>query len=211
MSDDTHAAILGSVAGYYERQLAKHGPTSRGVDWKDDASQTLRFEVLAELCPDLLDASVLDFGCGVGALLSFLETRGFRGSYHGFDISSEMIDAARASHPGPAGTWSTELPAGREFDYVIASGLFNVRLEHSAEAWEAYVTVTLDRMMGLAGRGMAFNFLTGFSDAEFMRADLYYADPGRWLNHCLSHYGRRVRLEHDYPLYEFSVYVEAER
>ena len=41
-ASNEHASILAAVADYYDAALARHGPTARGVDWKDDASHRLR-------------------------------------------------------------------------------------------------------------------------------------------------------------------------
>jgi hypothetical protein len=40
-----------------------------------------------------------------------------------------------------------------------------------------------------------------------MRADLYYADPLFFFEHCRQRFSRRVALLHDYPLYEFTILV----
>ena len=46
--------------------------------------------------------SLIDFGCGYGALLDYLGAVGRRVAYRGFDISEAMIQAARARHAGVA-------------------------------------------------------------------------------------------------------------
>ena len=95
----------------------------------------------------------------------------------------------------------------RAADYTIASGIFNVKLDVGEERWVAYVLDTLDRMRELSTRGFGFNMLTRHCDRPLMRPDLYYADPGFYLSHCLNRFSRRVMLLHDYPLYEFTVLV----
>src|SRR6185295_2880621 len=72
--------IVDAVVEYYETKLASFGTTARGVDWKDEASQTKRFEQLVRALglDERADRfSIVDFGCGYGALLSFLRRRGF--------------------------------------------------------------------------------------------------------------------------------------
>ena len=92
-------------------------------------------------------------------------------------------------------------------DYVVASGVFNVKLTAGSKAWEAYMHQTLDTMASLATRGFAFNALTSYSDSDKRRDDLYYADPRYWFDHCKRTYSRFVTLIHDYPLYEFTILV----
>ena len=66
--------ILGDVAQYYGDKLRQHGATPACVDWKDESSQILRFEQLLRVVYDPR-GSVIDFGCGFGALLGICAER----------------------------------------------------------------------------------------------------------------------------------------
>ena len=96
MANSSHQLIEAQVSKYYGKRLQDHGATPKGVDWKDEFSQTIRFEQLAQILSGDMAASVIDWGCGYGALLTFLRERGFTGAYVGLDISAQMITAARA-------------------------------------------------------------------------------------------------------------------
>ena len=98
----------------------------------------------------------------------------------------------------------------READYTVASGIFNVKLEASCTEWESYVLRTLETISRLSKRGFAFNVLTKYSDPEFLRPDLYYADPLFFFDCCKTKFSRFVSLLHDYPLYEFTLLVRKE-
>jgi hypothetical protein len=92
-------------------------------------------------------------------------------------------------------------------DYCIGSGLFNMKLETPQDEWEAYMLRTLDRLWELSTKGMSFNSLTSYSDADKMRPDLYYADP-RWLfDYCKTSLSKQVALLHDYGIYDFTILV----
>lgn len=198
------------VRDYYDRKLEAHGPTPAGVDWNSLASQQLRFAQLATLWGEERNASLLDFGCGYGALLPWLRARSFSGSYVGFDLSPEMTRAgsAAAADSGFAG-WrflsdrSSLTPA----DFVVASGIFNVRMDTCDADWHDYMFATIDQMAALALRGFAFNALTAYSDPDQQRKDLYYADPREIFDYCKRTHSPQVALLHDYPLYEFTILV----
>jgi SAM-dependent methyltransferase len=149
--------------------------------------------------------TVLDFGCGYGALVECLPDRS---AYVGYDISDEMVSAARARYPGVRFT-SSEADL-EPVDYVVASGIFNVKAGTGDAAWIDYVAATLERFDSLATGGFAFNMLTSYSDPPLMREDLYYADPLRWFDECKRRYARNVALLHDYGLYEFTIIVRKE-
>jgi len=91
--------------------------------------------------------------------------------------------------------------------FAVASGIFNVKLQHSVEQWRGYVLATIDSLDGLSTRGFAFNMLSTYSDPEKRRDDLFYADPCEMFDLCKRRFATRVALLHDYPLFEFTVIV----
>lgn len=202
MSSDS---ILAQVKEYYSEKIRTHGPTARGVDWNSAESQQLRFAQLLKLIDHDQAFTVNDFGCGYGALADYLRENAYNFRYTGFDISPEMTASAEELNPGLDFVWDKAgLP---EADYTFASGIFNVKLNTVDEDWKNYMLGVLDTINSLSKVGFAFNALTKYSDAEFMRADLYYADPLFFFDHCKTRYSRFVALLHDYQLYEFTILV----
>jgi hypothetical protein len=55
--------------------------------------------------------------------------------------------------------------------------------------------------------GFAFNVLTKYSDVEFMRKELYYADPCFLFDYCKRAFSKNVALLHDYNQYDFTLIV----
>lgn len=201
-------SILDNVRDYYTAKVLAHGATPRGVDWNSEASQVIRFEQLLRLVDPEKPGSIGDYGCGYGGLLDHLQARGITCEYRGFDISAEMIAEARRRHDGESDVVFTECEEDLDgTDYIVASGIFNVRLRTAEQAWADYVLETIDRLATLAVRGFAFNCLTSYSDVERMRADLFYADPCVLFDRCKRRYSRNVALLHDYELFEFTIVV----
>jgi SAM-dependent methyltransferase len=199
---------LSQVAAYYAGKLAAHGATPQGVDWNSHESQQLRFQQLHRICAGGDSFSVIDYGCGYGAFLDYLQARGFVGVYQGFDIAEEMIRAARDRHRlQDRCEFVAEPDRLQPADFVVASGVFNVKLETPQDQWTQYVERTVDGMWALCRSGMAFNVLTRHSDPGRMRPDLYYADPLVVFEHCRGRFSRFVALLHDYPLYEFTMLI----
>lgn len=195
---------------YFAGKLQTHGPTARGVDYSSDDAQRIRFEQLIRIIDPSRPFSVLDYGCGYGALLDVLGARDWRFEYQGFDRIASMIETARARHADTANAQFTTDPSDlREADYVIAGAIFNIKLEASVEAWQALVLETLDAINRHARRGFAFNMLTAYSDPDRMaqRPDLYYGDPLFFFDVCKRRFARNVALLHDYDLYDFTILV----
>lgn len=143
----------------YRRSLDLHGPTARGLRWSSEESQRERFRLLALVGP-WAGRSLADVGCGVGDLLAYLRgRRRWRGSYDGFDIVPEMVEAARRKQRGRRGRFSVRdvLAEGfpRTYDYVLASGTFNLRIDDHERFFQRMVAA----MYAACRRGVAFNVL----------------------------------------------------
>lgn len=198
--------LRASVSQYYARKLEEFGPTPRGVDWNSDESQRRRFAELLRIADGAPPVSLIDYGCGYGALLDYLCEQGQRVRYTGYDIAPEMVACAAERHARIADAdFTAELPV-MPADYVLSSGIFNVRLHHGLDEWTDYVLTTIDTFDALSRRGFAFNVLSTYSDPARRRDDLYYADPAAMFEHCMRKFGR-VAVLHDYPLFEFTILV----
>jgi SAM-dependent methyltransferase len=212
MTMTEHKKIEDQIGEYYTDKLEEHGSTHWGVDWNSTESQFLRFEQLLRLHENPQAAfSINDYGCGYGALITYLAGRGYRFKYTGFDIAPSMIEAARSSYADHSNSaFVTDAAELTPADYTVASGIFNVRLDNTDEDWLSYLLDTANRMWEISQRGMAFNCLTSYSDAGYMRDYLYYASPTYLFDYCKTHFSKQVALLHDYGLYEFTILVRRE-
>jgi SAM-dependent methyltransferase len=197
-----------SIRAYFEDRLSTHGTTPRGADWNSAEAQEIRFAQLIKLCPPQETFSILDFGCGYGALADFLERARYTFEYVGFDLLEAMVAQGEKLHAGKPHIQFThhgdKLP---EVDFTVASGIFNIRLEADDSTWTAYILEILQQFNRLSRKGFAFNMLTSYSDPEFKRPDLYYGDPCFYFDACKRHFARNVTLLHDYQLYDFTILV----
>lgn len=199
--------MVSPVARYYAEKLNTHGVSARGVDWSSDDSQQLRFTQLLRVMEGEEEATVLDYGCGYGALARRLVAEGRPFCYVGFDVCTPMVVQARADIQDPRCSFTdseSEVPVS---DYTVASGIFNVRLQATEERWRAHVAKTITALARHSRKGFAFNMLTRYADHGKLRDYLYYADPGEYFRLCKERWSRNVALLHDYDLYEFTILV----
>jgi SAM-dependent methyltransferase len=206
--DVTHA--LEEVRSLYAGSLARYGIDSRSVGWRDTESQALRFEKLAYLLDaDRTDGSfsINDWGCGYGEFFRYIDARyGDRlDRYHGYDISSQMLEAAREHIRDTRAELIESSDVTRTADYSFVSGTFHVRRSAAEEVWDGYVKQMIHRLAERSARGFAFNLFTTYVD--FRQDDLFYADPAEYLTFCRSEISRYVALLHDYPLFEWTMIV----
>lgn len=104
---------------------------ARRVGWESEAAHLLRLRAIVEGLGDVsaLD-SVVDAGCGEGALVPELRRAGFAGRYLGEDILPAMVDVARDRPPSGGDAVcefrvADSLAGGADADAVVCSGLLN--------------------------------------------------------------------------------------
>jgi hypothetical protein len=128
--------------------------------------------------------------------------------YFGYDVSELMIEnAMKIKVPVISSEFSTNKTGLRGLDYVVASGVLNVRLNAKENEWIEYIKNTLSFINESAIKGFSFNALTSYSDKEKMKDYLYYSDPLYWFDYCKRNFSKQVALLHDYGLYEFTILV----
>jgi SAM-dependent methyltransferase len=198
---------LDQVKSYFDKRIREHGASPRGSDWNSDTSQNARFDQLLKVV-EIKSFSLLDYGCGYGALADYLDAKGFEAAYYGYDILESAIETARKVHGNkPVRIFFTDKSQLPICDYTVASGIFNFRGEQSFDNWTEYVLSVLTEFNQLSLRGFSSNFLTKYSDEDKMRPDLYYADPMFLFDYCKRNFSKNVALLHDYRLYDFTLIV----
>lgn len=208
MSGDSIPKTLDGIRDLYEGNLAAHGTTSKSVGWRDEASQQLRFERLARVIDRGAGAfTANDWGCGYGAMFEYLDGAfaAALSSYTGYDISEEMLAAARARCTDGRATFVHGAEVTVDADYTFVSGTFNVRLQATDDEWDAYIKRHLEAMYAKSRRGIAFNLLT--THVDWKQDNLFYADPGDFVDFCKRRLSRYVTLFHDYQLFEWTILV----
>lgn len=195
---------------YFTQKLETHGATAKGVDYNSEQAQQIRFNELVKVIRPAAKLSIIDYGCGYGALFDFIHTLGWDFEYYGVDLIEKMVSAGREKyHDFPNAHFTTdenELPV---CDYLLAAGIFNIKLDAAYGDWQDFVCRTLPRMDRLCSRGFAFNMLTKYSDEDRMaqRPDLFYGNPLFFFDFCKRKFSRNVALLHDYGLYDFTLLI----
>lgn len=202
------------IVEHYERCLAVHGDSHRGVDWPRAQDAEVRYDVMLGVISqaDPRPIHLLDFGCGAGHLLEHVRRRQISGiSYHGLDISQRFVALCENKFPDTRFTCADVLEddtAAPEADYVIMNGVFTEKRELSFEDMWSYMNHILRRLWPGARRGMAFNVMSTHVDWE--RDDLFHLPTDVLMTFLKSELSRHLVIRHDYGLYEYTVYVYRE-
>ena len=184
------------VIEFYNKKLEEFKDGPKAVSWNSKASQELRFGVLCEI-GSLKGKKILDFGCGLGDLCEFLKSYEILG-YVGYDINFNMIKAAKKKYPKAVFTSEIGKVFG-EYDYILASGVFN--LENAD--WEEDTYRIIKVLFDICKKGLGINFLSSLAENKDLIC--HYVDPVRMLEFVRSLTPRFV-LRHDYKVNDFTVY-----
>jgi len=197
-----------SVEAYYTRKVRTFGATPWGVDWPSMPSLELRLVQLLKVCDFASPFSLNDLGCGYAAALDLIERRwpAHRLDYLGVDLSAEMIAHARRRWQHRRGTnFLVGHECGRVADYSIASGIFNVKLDHPPQVWVGHVQAMLQELDRSSGKAFAANFM--LPGAAAGTPELYGSAPEPWVAFCETALGRSVEMVQGYGLPEFTLLV----
>lgn len=172
----------GLVNEYYNRLFTRYGAIPAGVDWgrgtyyKDQFENHLRMIKSQKTSAQRL--SLLDFGCGYGAFADYLIEHGYIEdiTYVGFDLVGEMIEYASKKHRHSCCIeFVSDLDEKRNFDFIIANGVFNVKCGINDELWIDYVYDQIETLFNLCKVGLSVNFLDD-SIPHDLRHDDYYGE-----------------------------------
>jgi SAM-dependent methyltransferase len=186
----------------YEKLIVAHGPTARGVGWRNEDEQNRRYQVMFE-GHQYGYSSILDVGCGYGELVRFLESNRPNWfphiKYWGLDTNPYAIDLARAGFGNARPVDSEgerkfiegdirEIKGDATFDLVVGCGVLS---------WYEfrYKLEILQAMWARCRKTLVFNIRTkdvGVADLAFL---LPMFKTQNW------------KIRHDYGLDEMTVWV----
>lgn len=198
------------LAGHYSKIFSLHGPSAEGVDWgADEAKLFLRYDKMLSVATGQAanSQSLLDVGCGYGGLHNYALGKGLTLDYTGIDVAGNMIEWAQTNLP--SGTFIRgdilDYTFQRKFDYVVCNGILTQKLETPGWQMDQFAARIIRQMFSLCTVGMAFNVMT--TKVNYYADNLYYRNPAELFAWCLSEISPHLRLDHSYPLYEYTIYA----
>ena len=152
---------------YNEKSQSYEMNSSEIVGWMDGKKNQLkRFQTLLDIGVKNGD-SVLDFGCGIGHMVEYINDTGLKVNYTGIDTNEDAIRKAKnafiladimgvhpmASSTGIIFSHGSVQDIKENYDWVVASGVFNYKFP------KAEMIQTVNGLLDHANKGIAFNLL----------------------------------------------------
>jgi SAM-dependent methyltransferase len=205
--------MINNLKEYYQNLYKQNGDSPKSVQHRSKLDQYKRFQILTSHIKR--DQSVVDLGCGLGDLLTYLRKNGFTGHYLGLDLVPEFISLAHTKFNGDPKAKFKEFNGDYDqiedkYDYSVISGVFNNRIKNNKK----FMYDTISNLFSNCAVGLAFNSLS--VHVEYQAKDLFYSDPSSVLTYCKKNLTPFVSLKHDYIIkpngypYEYSMFLSKE-
>ena len=188
----------------YDQRLGLQGFNIKGLASGDEVRRNLRFEVLQQVGIQS-GSRVLDVGCGLGDFKKFLEVRAVDVDYVGVDINPNLIHECQLRFPNEK-FFVADIEEDNlgTFDYVVSSSSFNLRL-NTQDNYELIQSI-MAAMYRHSTKGVAIDMMSSWVDFEADPQSVFHYDPARVFDIAKA-VTKRVQLRHDYPLFEFCIYM----
>jgi SAM-dependent methyltransferase len=193
-----------NLLNLYQGRYAEIGHDVRTLGWHAREDQWLRFKILCDMA-DMSGASICDVGCGYGDLATYLSTRFQDVSYTGVDISPLFLNRAKELHPEHEfhNVDIVDQDFSLRADYFLLSGAMNFRVDDNM----GLTTGMMRKMFELADQGIGINFLSTYVNYE--KPHNFHHSPEEMFAFART-LTKWVTVRHDYPLWEFTLYLYKE-
>jgi hypothetical protein len=205
---DSKKILLDQIDTYLNNFILNKGH-STGTFQNDQITQYMRFKHVIEPFREILNENITfhDLGCGSCDMYEYISKNNIKMRYSGTEIIQEMIDYAKFKYPGIE-LFNRDIlndNINDKYDIVVFSGGLYLPGSIPRLEWKEFVYEIIKKMWNMSNIGISFNLLTTYSD--YKQNHLFYVDPREMFDFCLNNFSRFVKLDHAYPLYEWSISV----
>ena len=199
------------ISQEYQRNFAQYGCTPKGVHWRNQESQLLRFELLLQIIkPEHRKESfsLFDFGCGYGALFEFIKNKAImrNSSYIGYEANPTIYRMALKNIRDARVQFIQKNEPTTISDYGLISGTFNLKMNATNPFWWQYIQKMLTKCWNHTTHGLAFNLLD-YHKSQAPHHKLFYCDPKQVIQFCRTNLTETVYWKEDSRLPDIHFYL----
>jgi SAM-dependent methyltransferase len=204
VSDREGSDRFSEIIDQYRAAFARHGDSLESVLWTK-GRQKIRFVVLtAHIVDD--GFSILDFGCGLAHLKSYLDERFKSHHYTGADFVPDFIAHNRKRHTDASfHLANTPAQVPGDFDHILMSGIFNLRYGKDDEASFEIVKRILREAFAKAKISLAVDFRR--DRTNYREPDAYHQSLAALYSFACDELSPRLRFDLSYMPYEYALIV----
>jgi len=150
--------------------------------------------------------TLLDYGCGLGHLKAFLDSRYKEFRYFGVDVVPEFVAECATTFPGASfAEIRGHADVAGEHDYTVLSGVFNILYVPDREQHLRAVFDTLEHLFRHTAIALSCDFLS--DQVDYQQPDAFHMGKAALLEFVRARLSPRYVLDHSYMPYEFALTV----
>ncbi len=202
--------FINNTKNYYENSFKRFGNNFKGMNWPSKKGQYTRFEELIKI-GNLKNKTIHDVGCGNGEFLKFLKKKKVNFKFFfGSDISKIIIDQSLKNFKYSKNCKFEcldilESKRVKKFDYVFASGIFNIKNNFKEKSWKKHTFSIIKKLFQISKKGCSFNLITPYT--TFREKKIYYQSVDELIKFLRKNVSKKIIINHSYNLWEYTVYI----
>jgi len=197
---------------YFRYLYTEFAGTPKAVSSESLEHKKLRFAQISRIFEGNDKFSIHDIGMGLAAYLDYMNENfpDLNYEYSGTEILPEYVDNVMSRFPKNRFYLRdvAEIQPEEKYDYVVMSGVFHQRRETSIRDWEAFSQKLISNAFKMSKIAVGFNFISPFVD--FYQTEVYYCNLMKLIHFINDDLSRFFVINHNYALFEFTVFVYQE-
>lgn len=191
------------MVAIYLKQLKKNGYSPRSLGWVK-GKQDIRFRQLTRFIEK--NSKILDYGCGFGDLMAFLQDNDVPVDYHGCDVIPEFLEIAKEKNPkGNFFQIKMLETIDEKYDNIICSGTFNFLYEKEKDIHRKHIFKIINNLFRCSTNSLSIDFQSPYVD--FMLENAYHQEIDEIINYSVKYLSKRFFVDHSYMPYEYTIHI----
>lgn len=147
--------------------------------------------------------SILDYGCGLGQMASYIKQTFPKANYLGVDIVEEFISENNAKYDfGRFEIIRDCYDINENYDVITAAGVFNLLYVPDKKKHQQIVFENLTHLFSKTNNVLSVNFMT--DQVDFIQEGAFHQNVIELYNFAKNNLTKRVALDESYMPYEFT-------
>ena len=194
---------LQTVISLYRNAFNKHGNSPSAV-LVPKGRQNDRFKLLTKHFKKN-NLTILDFGCGLGSLYSFLQQHFSGFEYTGVDIVNEFINENKKNHKyANFNTIESYSDINKQYDYIVCSGTFNICYLPKVSN-ESYLFSAISHLFKSSNIALSLDFM--HDEVDFQQKSAYHQNIMRLYSFVTKNLSKRIVIDQSVFPYECTVTI----
>jgi trans-aconitate methyltransferase len=196
---------MDNIIKTYKDAFSEHGDSPASVLFPKGRQNDRFFALTKNIIPKE-NFSLLDFGCGLAHLKTYLDRNFTDISYTGADLVDDFITDNKKRFPESSFykiKSYTEITDN--YDYIVASGTFSILYSENPEEHKKLLFEILEHLFSKSNNFLAVNFMT--DNVDFIQENAYHQNVTELYNFIQSKLSKRLIIDQSYMPYEFTATI----